>query len=95
MNCPLTLPPELTIYTAALTREAWVEALSAPADGPLCADAAGLAEIDIAGLQLLVSLRHSLATQRRALHLIEPSNALRAACDGAGLGAILTHGAIA
>lgn len=81
----LNLPAELTIYTAAETREAWLAALAQPADGPLVAQAADVAELDGAGLQLLLSLQCALAQQQRALQLQAPSPALRDACRRCGL----------
>lgn len=81
----LPLPAEMTIYTAARTRDAWLGALAHAADGPLRLPAGDVTEIDAAGLQLLVSLRHTLALQQRTLQLIEPSDVLRAACARAGL----------
>lgn len=85
MNPVLALPAEMTIYTATRTRDAWLGALAHAADGPLRMPAGAVAEIDAAGLQLLVSLRHSLDLQQRTLELIEPSDVLRDACARAGL----------
>lgn len=89
MSTLLRLPAELTIYTVAATREAWLAALAAPDAETLRADAAGVGEIDAAGLQLLVALRRSLAERGRALHLCDPSESLRAACRRAGLTTVL------
>lgn len=88
----LRLPAELTIYTAAETRSAWLAWLGdgAGADAPACAvDASACSEIDAAGAQLLVALAHSLARRQRRLHLTEPGDALRAACTELGLAALL------
>lgn len=92
MNDTLMLPAELTIYTAAQTRESWLGTLASDADGPMTLQGAGVGDIDAAGLQLLVSLRRTLAARQRALHLLEPSEVLRAACTRAGLGELLEHG---
>ena len=35
MTAPLVMPTELTIYTAAETRQAWLAALAEAGDGPL------------------------------------------------------------
>lgn len=91
MTAHLTLPAELTIYTAASTRAAWLDALANDGEGPLHANASTVAEIDGAGLQLLVSLRHALAAKQRSLRLAEPSGALRTACHAAGLNALLVE----
>lgn len=90
MSTHITLPAELTIYTAASTRAAWLDALAAPGEGPLQVQASAVAEVDGAGLQLLVSLRHTVAAAQRTLRLAEPSEALLAACRAAGLATLLT-----
>jgi anti-anti-sigma regulatory factor len=90
-HAPLRLPAELTIYTAAETRDAWLawlagDAAQAAAAEPLCpVDASGCDEIDAAGAQLLVALAHSLARQQRQLQLQQPSTPVRAACHDLGL----------
>lgn len=88
----LRLPAELTIYTAAETRSAWLGWLAGEAglDEPLCTvDASGCDEVDAAGLQLLVALAHSLARRQRRLQLLQPTAVLRAACDELGLADLL------
>lgn len=92
MNDMLVLPAELTIYTAAQTRESWLGTLASDADGPLHVRGEGVGDVDAAGLQLLVSLRRTLAARRRVLHLLEPSEVLRNACTRAGLSELLEHG---
>lgn len=89
MHTHMALPAELTIYTAAQTRAAWLDAIAPAADGPLCLHAADVADIDSAGLQLLLSLQRSMAAQQRALRLLHASQVLRDACARAGLGDIL------
>lgn len=92
---PLRLPAELTIYTAAETRSAWLTWLADHAGGAgnadaLCsADASGCDEIDAAGVQLLVALAHSLAQQQRRLQLQHASTPVRQACRDLGLAAWL------
>ena len=94
-HAPLRLPAELTIYTAAETRDAWLawlggDAAHATAAEPLCkVDASACDEIDAAGTQLLVALAHSLARQQRRLQLQQPSTPVRAACHDLGLAAWL------
>ncbi len=94
-HTPLRLPAELTIYTAAETRDGWLawlagDAAHAAAAEPLClVDASGCDEIDAAGAQLLVALAHSLARQQRRLQLQQPSTPVRAACHDLGLAAWL------
>lgn len=88
----LRLPAELTIYTAAETRSAWLAWLTGATglDEPVCAvDASGCDEVDAAGLQLLVALAHSLARRQRRLQLLQPPAALRAACTELGLADLL------
>ena len=79
----LQLPAELTIYTAAETRAAWLGWLAGETglDEPVCAiDASACHEVDAAGLQLLVALAHSLARRQCRLQLLQPAAPLRAAC---------------
>jgi ABC-type transporter Mla MlaB component len=90
MSTHLTLPAELTIYTAASTCAAWLNALAAAGEGPLQAQASAVAEVDGAGLQLLVSLRHTLAAAQRTLQFVEPSETLLAACRATGLVTLLS-----
>lgn len=88
----LRLPAELTIYTAAETRSAWLAWLAGETgmDEPVCAvDASACDEVDAAGLQLLVALAHSLARRQRRLQLLQPSGPLRAACTELGLADLL------
>ena len=94
LSAMLRLPAELTIYTAAETRSAWLtwlagdatDAINVAIGDPLCrVDASGCDEIDAAGAQLLVALAHSLARQQRQLHLHQASNPVRAACHDLGL----------
>ncbi|MFT3954731.1 MAG: STAS domain-containing protein [Piscinibacter sp.] len=93
MSIALTLPAELSIYTAGETRSAWLTWLAEHGDGPLAVDAASVAEVDAAGVQLIVALSRSLAAQQRELCLINPSPALHSACERLGLLALLNAGA--
>lgn len=88
----LRLPAELTIYTAAETRSAWLGWLAGTSalDEPVCAvDASACDEVDAAGLQLLVALAHSLAQRQRRLLLRHPATPLRTACVELGLADLL------
>ncbi len=95
MSTVLALPTELTIYTAAETRSAWLAALSEGGDGSLAVRAGAVTEIDAAGVQLLASLARTLAAQQRSLQLVEPSDTLRNACERLGLSSLLAAGASA
>ncbi len=92
MTAALVMPTELTIYTAAETRQAWLAALAEPAEGPLCVAADAVAEADAAGVQLVLALSRSLAERSRSLRLVDPSPALRGACERLGLSALLSSG---
>lgn len=84
------LPAELTIYAASELHAQWLAALdAAPPDGDLEVDASAVAEIDGAGLQLLVALSRQLAARDRALRLVRPSQRLSEACAALGLATLL------
>jgi len=94
----LSLPGELTIYTAAETRDQWLgwlageaaAALDHPPDVLCRVDAAGVDQVDAAGVQLLVALSHALAQQQqRTLQLVDASGPLRNACAALGASALL------
>lgn len=93
MSTALALPPELTIYTAAETRTAWLAALAEPGEGTLAVPAGAVTEVDAAGIQLLASLARTLAAQQRTLKLLDPSPALQGACERLGLSGLLAPGA--
>ena len=95
MSIALTLPAELSIYTAGETRTAWLAWLAEHGEGPLAVDAAPVTEVDAAGVQLIVALSRSLAAQQRELRLRDPSPVLRNACERLGLTALLAPGAAA
>ena len=92
MTSTRTLPAEVTIYTVGELKGqclAWLG--ESPADGdaggehwPL--DARAVDQIDAAGVQLLVSLSHTLARQEQTLHLLQPAAVLVEACAALGLG---------
>ncbi len=90
----LRLPHELTIYTAAETRAAWLAWLSgdgaqAGTDAVCHVDGEDVDEVDAAGLQLLVALAHSLQRQQVKLRLLQASRPLRNACHDLGLAGLL------
>ncbi len=91
MNHALVLPAELTVYTAADTRLAWLPLLEplVAAAAPWCADASQVAEADACGLQLLTALANSARAQGQTLRLQAPSEPLVAACHCLGLESLL------
>jgi ABC-type transporter Mla MlaB component len=98
MTHRLCLPPELTIYTVGELRPQWLQWLSAVRedtgvsethDNTVEVDAAAVGEVDAAGVQLLMSLRHALRHEQRVLRLGHPSRALTDACGTLGAGVLL------
>jgi ABC-type transporter Mla MlaB component len=90
MNDTLALPAELTVYTIAEARAVWrrwlADAATEATVGPAFrVGAEAVAEIDAAGVQLLLSLARSLADRNRILELVSPSAPLSAACAGLGV----------
>lgn len=92
MTSSLALPAELTIYTAGETRPQWLAWLAANDAEALQVDASGVAEVDAAGVQLLVALARALEAQQRGLRIEQPSAALRGACERLGLTGLLEAG---
>lgn len=83
----LTLPEELTIYAVGELRPqwlAWLDAAAAGGEAPPV-QAAAVTEVDGAGLQMLLALRHALAGRGLALRLETASTALCEAALAAGL----------
>jgi anti-anti-sigma regulatory factor len=95
MHKSLVLPRELTIYSVAELRPAWLNWLAAPDDAPRCADGAAVEEVDAAGLQMLIALDGSLSQQQQQLRLINASATLQAACQALGLSRLLDAAAAA
>ncbi len=97
----LSLPAELTIYTASETRAAWLAWLAAErsdgsndtGDDRCPVHAGAVDQVDAAGVQLLVALSHTLARQQRRLQLLDPSAPLRGACEALGASALLVGSA--
>jgi len=84
MSAAFDLPAELNIYGALETRDAllaWLAANAGADDQPLAVNAAAVAEVDGAGLQLLTALTRL----DRPWHLVDPSAALTQACATLGL----------
>lgn len=82
----LHLPAELTIYTVGELHPQWMSWLlngAAPAAAEV--QAAAVEQVDGAGLQLLLSLSRAFAERERKLHILAPSEALRAGCAALGL----------
>lgn len=83
MHDTLELPAELTIYTASVTRTAWLAWLSRPDFNPQGTVQIGgghVDDIDGAGVQLLGALIQSLAERGVAWRVMAPSAALLEAC---------------
>jgi anti-anti-sigma regulatory factor len=91
MSEPIALPSELTIYTLSTLREEWLgwigkiaKPRKAAAAKPWLLDASRVDEVDAAGVQLLLSLSHSLAAKNRRLQLVNSSTPMVNACHGLG-----------
>ncbi len=102
MSTRFALPEELTIYTIAEQHPlcvAWASsstpATSGDPDDIVRVDAAAVAEVDAAGVQLLLSLANALALQQRTLWLENPSLPLASACEALGVSALLAEAAVA
>jgi anti-anti-sigma regulatory factor len=98
MSTGFSLPSELSIYTVSELRPQWLKWLDADAgqgSAPtsmgdvLWVDASPVADIDAAGVQLLVSLCSAAAGDGRALAFTNPSDALSRACAALGCSAML------
>jgi anti-anti-sigma regulatory factor len=82
-----TLPAELTIFTAAETRDLLLAQLAQAEaeDLPLQVDAAEVLDVDGAGVQLLVALSRLCERDQRRWCLLSPTDALVRACTVLGL----------
>jgi anti-anti-sigma regulatory factor len=96
------LPAELTIYTVGELQPQWLawlgtdaaaDAAGKDAGDDFAVDAAAVAEVDGAGVQLLVALSHSLGRQQRRLALVAPSEALATACARLGVPSLVAAAA--
>ena len=79
---PLTLPAELTIYSVGELHPAWLAWVAA---GGRCVDGSAVDQVDAAGLQLLLSLAHSLEARGTPLQLSGASRVLEDGCAALGL----------
>lgn len=87
---PLVLPAELTIYTVGELHPLWLTWLSqlSPSPGPelvVEVQAAGVDQVDAAGMQLLLSLQIALTALGRRCWLRDTSSVLQAGCAALGL----------
>ena len=87
----MTLPHELTIYTAGETRHALAQSIAAaPADTPTWVlDGRAVAEADAAGVQMLMALVRSAAAAGTSLRVEGTSDVLRDACRRLGIDVLL------
>jgi len=97
---PTPLPEELSIFCAAelqaLLRQLLADHAADPqAPDTLVLDAARVAEVDAAGMQLLLSLSNSLLRDGRQLQIVEASPTLRQACQRLGAGWLLASDTLA
>jgi ABC-type transporter Mla MlaB component len=104
MSDAVSLPAELTIYTIGELGPRWLQWLGdvlptlagAPAAGEVFRlGAEEVAEVDAAGIQLLVSFSRSLARQHRNLQLVRPSAVLSGACAALGASVLMARAELA
>lgn len=88
-DAALVLPAELTIYTVGELHpkwSRWATAAAAQSSGQYAnIEAQLVAEVDAAGLQLLLSLQRALSASGRAVCVSDPSSVFSKACAGLGL----------
>lgn len=101
MSAPPSLPIELTIYTASELRQQWLDWLHSlreafeagiAEEDPVEIDASAVAEVDGAGVQLLLSLSNALGPLHRELRLLQPSRVLVEACSALGVDQLVGDG---
>jgi len=85
----IALSGDFSIVDAAALREQLREALNL-GPGDLALDLSGVESCDSAGVQLLLSLRRSLAARGDALHIARPADSVRHALATLGLHDLLT-----
>lgn len=102
MTPSLSLPSELTIYSVGELRPQWLtwvaqlreqSSTGGAVDTAVEVDAEAVGEVDAAGVQLLLSLSHTLQREHHVLQLRNPSRALAAACDALGAQGLLADAA--
>ncbi len=92
------LPAELSIYTAAETRAAWLawlaseDAAAGQVDPTIAVDASAVDVIDGAGVQLLLALARTLHERGTGLAFSAPSRVLQEGCAALGADALLAGG---
>ncbi len=90
MSAPRCLPAELTVYAVGEAALAWTPWLLEDAGSEaLPVDASAVADVDGAGIQLLISLANALQQRGRSLALLQPSATLASACGRLGAGFLL------
>jgi ABC-type transporter Mla MlaB component len=83
---PLSLPPELTIYTVGELHPQWLAWLNAhPGAGTAVVEAQAVEQVDGAGLQLLLALGRGLEERGRTMRLQAPSSVLQSGSAALGL----------
>lgn len=89
VDAALILPAELTIYTVGELHPKWTlwaQVAVAQTSGKAAEiHAQMVAEVDAAGLQLLLSLQRALSMAGRGFEIFDASSALSKACSGLGL----------
>ncbi len=88
MSTPFELPAELNIYTAADTAQSllrWFTENQNQQNNQLNVTGHAVAEVDAAGLQLLISLHNSCITHALQWQLTQASHTLDAACTRLGI----------
>ena len=95
LPAPFDPGPALTILHAEALRETLLARLAEPVDGdaPLVVDLSQVTAIDTAGVQLLLSLRRSLAERGRPWRLAAASTVARDVLTFYGLQALLEEAA--
>lgn len=86
----LALPAELSIYAVGELRPqllSWADGLKPSATAKV--DGAAVDVVDAAGVQLLLSLSHTLNASGKPMQLINASTPLAAACEALGLSRLL------
>jgi len=88
----LQLAPELTIYTVAELHPqwlAWLGETATPGTESAALDISAVNQVDAAGLQLLLSLKHMAMASGLQLHLLGSSNVLETGLAALGLGGVM------
>ena len=85
MEPSFSLPAELTIYTVGELFPQCQVWMHADARSELPVQAQDVAEVDAAGVQLLLAWSRTLVAGQRCLQLVAPSAALVAACAALGV----------